>query len=365
MNVLLHLKKNYPFIPVDSVAGPHHHNPSHMTDVSTNNRHDTLSDVRVFLQREAPDRAKTIEVVCSSARRDMDRHATHQPYRLFTETLALFPECTDGEAGRTTATAPSWPQSTTICCWHDCHPFDTTPIPIPKSKHNNTYKVYGVVCSGNCGVAYILNKNTYDQQLQLMLFKGMLIDVFGLAPDDVYALEAAPPSIFLNMFGGHLDIAAFRHQSLHARSALLTPPFISYTMVLEENARLKEAERGEARVDGAIAPISTHVIRGLRRPTAKMVVEEDELAPPAPHATSGDQKPSLFELFVRNRVSEHQQEASGAGGGSTGDAMVVEDKPARAVKRAPAAKGSVKRTAASQGVLSATAGTLAAYLAPS
>jgi hypothetical protein len=332
-------------------------------DVSKNNRHDTLSDVRVFLEREAPERARTIEVVCSSARRDMDRHATHQPYRLFTETLALFPECTDS-AANTADIKQGWPQSTRICCWHDCHPFDTAPIPIPKSKHNNTYKVYGVVCSGNCGVAYILNKNTYDQQLQLMLFKGMLIDVFGMAPNDVYALEAAPPSIFLTMFGGHLDVDAFRRQSLVARSALLTPPFISYTMVLEENARLKEAERGEARVDGAIAPISTHIIRGLRRPTTKMVMEEDDLMPPpGAHAAGSEQKPSLFELFVRNRVSE-QQEASGGAADGMVDPMVVEEKPVRAVKRAPA-KGGVKRGSGGQGAVSATAGTLAAYLAPS
>lgn len=318
-------------------------------DVSKNNRHDTVSDVRVFLEREAPDRARTVEVVCSSARRDMDRQSTHVPYRLFCETVALFPECASTDTGSQVATG--WPTTTTICCWHDCHPFDTTPIPIPKSKHGLTYTVYGVVCSGNCGLAYILEKNTYDQQLQLMLFKSMLHDVFGLNSEDVFALEAAPPRIFLNMFGGHLDIASFRARSLAARSTLLTPPFISYSMVLEENARSRDAQQPESmRVDGCIAPISSHVIRGLRRPT-RVLDDDDSMAQPR---AAEEAKPSLFEMFVKNKVS-----AATDGGGvaeSKAEGMQVEDvKPAKGKGKA-APRG--RRAAAP----STTAGTLAAYL---
>jgi hypothetical protein len=333
-------------------------------DASKNNRHDTLSDVRVFLEREAPDRARTIEVVCSSARRDMDKKATHEPFRLFTETMALFPECTTvGRDGTTDAGRPvqGWPLSTTICCWHDCHPFEGVPIPIPKSKHHNTYKVFGVVCSGQCGVAYILGKNTYDQQLQLMLFKSMLIDVFDMSPDDAYSVEAAPPTIFLRMFGGHLDIDAFRQRSLVARTSLVTPPFISYTMVLEESARGHDGATNE-RLDGCIAPITTHVIRGLRRPTTRLVDEEDMGV--GTHAAghsfgSSEQKPSLFETFIKTRMGE----AAGGSEGhaeSKGSAMVVEEgKSQRAPKRAaPKGRKAVVQPAT-------TAGTLAAYLAPS
>lgn len=326
-------------------------------DASKNNRHDTLSDVRVFLEREAPDRARTIEVVCSSARRDMDKKATHQPFRLFTETMALFPECTTvGHAGASGHTIQGWPQSTTLCCWHDCHPFEGVPIPIPKSKHHNTYKVFGVVCSGQCGVAYILGKNTYDQQLQLMLFKSMLIDVFDMSPDDAYSLDAAPPTIFLRMFGGHMDIDAFRQRSLVARTSLLTPPFISYTMVLEESARGHDGASNE-RLDGCIAPITTHVIRGLRRPTTRLVDEEDM---GAAHPPGGSEpKPSLFETFIKTRMGEAVSSSEGHAE-SKGSAMVVDEgKSQRAPKRA-APKG---RKAVVQPTT--TAGTLAAYLAPS
>lgn len=334
-------------------------------DASKNNRHDTLSDVRVFLEREAPDRARTVEVVCSSARRDMDKKATHQPFRLFTETMALFPECTTvGHDSANGHTIQGWPQSTTICCWHDCHPFEGVPIPIPKSKHHNTYKVFGVVCSGQCGVAYILGKNTYDQQLQLMLFKSMLIDVFDMSPDDAYSLDAAPPTIFLRMFGGHLDIDAFRQRSLVARTSLLTPPFISYTMVLEESARSVDGSGGE-RLDGCIAPITTHVIRGLRRPTTRLVDEEDMGAANGCTGAGGsEQKPSLFETFIKTRMSEAAAANEGRDGyaESKGGApsMAVDEAKSQRVPKRAAPKG---RKAVIQPAT--TAGTLAAFLAPS
>lgn len=332
-------------------------------DLSKNNRHDTLNDVRVFLQREAPDRARTIEVVCSSARRDMDRHATHTPYRLFSETIALFPECEGQQRPCTTA----WPTTTTLCCWHDCHPFDSTPIPIPKlkSKQMNThvFVVYGVFCSANCAVAYILEKNTYDQQLVLLQFKTMMVDVFGLDADSVFALEPAAPRIFLTMFGGHLSIARFREQSLTVRATLLQPPFISYSMVLEENARAKDGggSGGDA-LDGGIAPITSHVIRGLRRPT-KMVTEEEE-GVPLVHAPV-DATPSLFDQFVLKKLT-----SAPAGASTAPEAMCVDLPTVAPKKRASGARAkrcassAEKKEASAAASGSVTAGSLAAYLSP-
>lgn len=251
--------------------------------LSKNNRHDTVSDVKVFLEREHPDRERTIEVVCSSARRDMDRQAKHVPYRLFCETLNLFPET---RAAPGAGSVPrNWPLRTPIVCWHDCHPFDTVPLPIPKfvrlnGNTDNTYTVYGVFCSCNCAIAYILERNTYDQQQLLLRFKQMAINIFRMSSTDVFAFEPAPPRIFLTLFGGHLTIEQFRRSSLVSRSTLLTPPFISYSMVLEENARLLTgattesaiAQLGDAanRVSLDATPPPTtrtqHGTRGLRRP---------------------------------------------------------------------------------------------------
>ena len=373
--------------------------------VSKNNRHDTFSDVKLFLEREYPDRKNTIEVVCSSARRDMDRCANHVPYKLFCKTLQLFPEYNTS----TTTPEPEWPTHTSIACWHDCHPFDTTPIPIPKTMRNpgndssNIFTVYGVFCSANCAVAYILDRNTHDQQQLIMLFKQMAINVFNLSRTEVFAFQPAPPRIFLKLFGGHLSVDDFRRSSLTSRNALLTPPFISYSMVLEENARVnqtrltdlahtsslsqppqlssKSRANGEQRIGTPVlvsphnpsapnlttgetgaentavdysstgvdtenafkrptffeaAPISTHTIRGLRRPSTTTATDNrDGRAPVVQLPENGvafthedvwpgptpEKKPTdtLFDTFMKQRIY-----ANAASERSGGNDMVVE-----------------------------------------
>lgn len=374
---------------------------------SKNNRNDTVSDVRMFLEREQPERLRTVEVVCSSARRDMDRRAVHVPYRLFCETLRLFPECVTDNAATTRATG--WPQSTKIACWHDCHPFDTMPIPIPKySKHDistssPTYVVYGVFCSCNCAIAYILERGTYDQQQQLLRFKQMVITVFGIDADSVFAMEPAAPRIFLTMFGGHLSIDEFRSQSLLARCTLLTPPFISYSMVLEENARGQQQQHngaillpvkqsthvgtggggsggggsggggsggGVTGVGGGvvaeekvpdISPITTHTIRGLRRPTlaASALQDEDDEAP---------RPPSSFEQFVRTKQADAKVNSDGE------EDVHMEEKEVKPRRTATPRRGNgAKKSTAGSGSAAASGaaaassggkngGTLAVYL---
>jgi hypothetical protein len=147
------------------------------------------------------------------------------------------------------------------------------PIPIPKvSRHTNNnqntiYTIFGVFCSCNCAVAYILERNTYDQQQMLLLFKQMVIDVFQLNTRDVFTFEPAPPRIFLDLFGGHLSITQFRESSLVSRNTLLNPPFISYSMVLEENTRQNSTSENKMRTESEmLLPITTHAIRGLRKP---------------------------------------------------------------------------------------------------
>ncbi len=217
--------------------------------------------------------------------------------------MRLFPECV---AEGATPTAQQWPATTEYACWHCCHSFDTVPIPIPKSKRLSendsisVYTVYGIFCSCNCAVAYILERNTYDQQQLLLRFKNMIVSVFHFNTDDVFSLEPAPPRIFLSMFGGHMNIAEFRKASLTTRTALLLPPFISYSMVLEENARQSASHQAEVTND-CIAPITTHVIRGLRRPTQLASAADDddvpmESAPP----------PCAFDAFVRAKVEQHE-----------------------------------------------------------
>lgn len=335
---------------------------------SRNNRHDTVSDVKVFLEREFPEHVKVIEVVCSSARRDMDRRATHVPHRLFCETLGLFNEWSTSK--REEGEKPNWPTHTDIACWHCCHQFDGVPIPVPKYKkadHDSIalYTVYGVFCSCNCAVAYILERNTYDQQRLLLQFKSMATHVFGFLTTDVFALEPAPPRIFLRMFGGHLSIDEFRTSSLVARNTLLLPPFISYTMVLEENSRMSGnmSESKQAHDESAIAPITSHVIRGLRRPTVPLAAVHDEelvehdASTLNQWAADKSEKPvSLYEQFM---------DAKQTGGTDVLMQPAPADEALAATKRRTASrKPTAKRAPAASNASPAPSGggTLAAFL---
>lgn len=341
---------------------------------TTSARHDTLSDVKIFLAREHPERINTIEVVCSSARRDMERHAKHVPYRLFCETLGLFPEFKTQALTGGGATH-EWPRTTSIACWHDCHPFDTTPIPIPKytrgNAPNNTFTVYGVFCSCNCAVAYILERNTYDQQHLLLRFRQMMIDVFHMTSAEVFAFEPAPPRIFLRLFGGHLDIDDFRRRSLVTRSTLLTHPFISYSMVLEENSRqvgnaaaaattttTTTETTASASASSSHYPALTHTVRGLRRPPP--VTTAPPPPPPTTTTETTDASTScLFSQFVTEKLAAAGSDdvvATGGGdddasreGGSAAAAAAATVKPKYVRKKtakAAAGKGGATETAA-------------------
>ena len=308
---------------------------------SKNSRESVISDVKVFLEREHVDRAKTVEVVCSSSRRDMDDHSIHTPYRLFSHTFTLNSE-----------TMKEWPQQTDVYCWHCCHSFDTVPLPIPKTKSiyeaHNIYHVYGVFCSCNCAVAYLLERNTHDQQHLLLRFKEMAMNVFKIQGVDtnVYVMNAAPPRIFLKVFGGHLTIEEFRHKSLTTRTTLLTPPFVSFRMMLEESVRNMDMSKSDTSATST-APITNHAIRGLRRPTLR---EDEEMAAP-----KNDADTSLFSKFITSKQSEGVHFAQGEA--KAGD------------KRAPA-KRSHRRTSTKGapflgGATSGGEGTLAAFLKPS
>ena len=297
------------------------------------NGRESISDVKIFLEREHVDRAKTIEVVCSSARRDMDDISVHTPYRLFSNTLTLSNDL-----------LPVWPEKTDFCCWHCCHLFDTVPLPIPKAKSiyesRNIYHVYGIFCSCNCAVAYLLERNTHDQQHLLLRFKEMAASVFKVdgINSNVFIMEPAPPRIFLKMFGGHLTIEEFRRNSLVTRTSLLSPPFVSFRMVLEESARSNDAAKVE--VGG---PITSHAIRGLRRPTTR---EDEEIAPAK---TDGDT--SLFSKFLASKQAENNFAPSMGVVESKGDKRV-------SAKRSHSRRATVTKSAP----VSGTGGTLAAFL---
>jgi hypothetical protein len=254
---------------------------------SVNTRHPQEKGGDVFIS-PPKDPEGTVEIVCSSSRRRMDHSAGYKSYRLLSHTLTVTP-----------TPVPSWPQTTDVHCWNCCHGFSGAPISIPRSREvinsKQLYEVYGVFCSLNCAKKYLLEKDTHDKQDLLMQLNVLCVDVFGMTPEQVFNAKEAPPRMFLKMFGGHLGIEEYREKRVGTRTLLVTPPFVSHAMLLEEHS----GQRGPASVDTTpvdpvIEPLreGQHELRGLRRPTNPLPI------PPTQNTPSE----SRFDAFVKARA---------------------------------------------------------------
>lgn len=140
-------------------------------------------------------------------------------------------------------------------CWHCCHGYDGVGFRLPRifDPSDAVYHVYGWFCSANCAKAYILEHSTFDRGYQMNIFVRMLRDVYGINT----AVNEAPPRVALKMFGGPFDVESFREQTNICLT--LTPPFISYCMLIEERQPIATVgEQTQVNQRGSV--------RGLRRP---------------------------------------------------------------------------------------------------
>jgi hypothetical protein len=209
----------------------------------------------------------------------MNSNYAHTLYKLLGNNLSL-----------QTNNIQQWPLSTEVWCWHCCHPFKSVPLSIPQRKLQtlsvdspnvvgpngpngpkakaaepqdkknifyNTqnhqaarYEVYGVFCSLNCAISFIMQHACYNQQQQLLLLREMATVVFGISREKALHAKPAPAKAFLRVFGGHLGIEAFRGLSITCECLTQTPPFVSMPMVLQTHTNDMQ-----------------HSITNLRRPT--------------------------------------------------------------------------------------------------
>lgn len=149
-------------------------------------------------------------------------------------------------------------------CWHCCHEYEGTGVRLPRvfDPTEQLFHVYGWFCSANCAKAYILEHSTFDRGYQMNIFVRMLREVYGIEE----SIEEAPPRLSLQMFGGPFDIKSFRKQ-LNV-CTIVTPPFVSYCMLIEERYPGIMDGTTEDRLD----LLSTRgSVRGLKRPTCKQV----------------------------------------------------------------------------------------------
>ena len=216
-----------------------------------------------------------------------------------------------------------WPQRTDICCWWCCHRFECVPVCVPAlySLEKRLFEVFGVFCSWNCAKAYVQSGYSSDSSEQLMWMRILAHEVFKCNIDE---LNAAPPRIFLKMFGGHLDISDFRAKSQTVTTTVLKPPLVSYPMVMQEVSThmqgltvaggepsitgAESEKKGAARAPskkspaGAAAPAALTAtnlngrILGLSRPTPRRPILQPQV--------EANPENSLYVQFMRKKQEE-------------------------------------------------------------
>ena len=150
------------------------------------------------------------------------------------------------------------------CCWHCCEAItdeaSVVPLPCVYDTSENMYHVYGRTCSPGCAKAYILEHATFDRGQHLNVLVRMLRDVYGITGPVV----ETPPRPALVKFGGVFDVSNV--PKAHCR--LVTPPFVSYCMLVEEHG------------DDA-----AHVVSSAPQ---DITMEDDDIGEPLPPAAFGE-----------------------------------------------------------------------------
>lgn len=137
-----------------------------------------------------------------------------------------------------------WPSSTSVWCWHCCHPFQGPPIPMPTryDDHLRAFHVIGTFCSWECMKAYSLDSHAHSSgridATITTFFRKVSTTTSGTRTTSLL-LRAAPPRLALDVFGGNMTIEQFRECT--KTMAFLPPKLIVHQPVPEEiPARLRQ-----------------------------------------------------------------------------------------------------------------------------
>lgn len=159
-----------------------------------------------------------------------------------------------------------------ICCWHCCYEFEGDGYRLPRffDPYERSFHVYGWFCSPNCAKAYILEHTTFDRGYQMNIFVRMLREIYGITS----SIVESPPRIALAKFGGPFSPEEFRSNC----NTCLTvcPPFVSYSMLIEERPPISSIEEGCS----AVLSQKRGTVRGLRRPASSVQLDSNEICSP-------------------------------------------------------------------------------------
>lgn len=133
-----------------------------------------------------------------------------------------------------------WLESTNIACFWDCHCFEHQPwgIPIKFDVQTGKFTLFGIFCSPNCALSYLLanEANTYSLWERVSLLNLLNYKVY----ENDENIIPAPDKMCLKLFGGPLDINEFRALTLKNNKVfnINFPPCNIITPVLEETKKI-------------------------------------------------------------------------------------------------------------------------------
>lgn len=132
-----------------------------------------------------------------------------------------------------------WMRKTNISCFWCCHNFNHTPwgIPIKYDYYSKIFTLFGIFCSPNCALAYLLQNETNSTAL------WEKVSLLNLLHYKVYETDEnivpAPDKICLKTFGGPLTIEQYRSLTLknNKNYCVNFPPCSMVSPVLEETKK--------------------------------------------------------------------------------------------------------------------------------
>jgi hypothetical protein len=125
-----------------------------------------------------------------------------------------------------------WPSNTSTHCYWCCHKFDNAPYGIPVCYSNHTFEVFGCFCSLHCAAAYNFQSN---ESLDAVWERYNLINLLSRRLQLGRLVKPAPDKMTLKIFGGFLDIEAFRNFHMTNKVVNINfPPMTSLTQQIEE-----------------------------------------------------------------------------------------------------------------------------------
>jgi hypothetical protein len=133
-----------------------------------------------------------------------------------------------------------WLTSTNVACFWDCHCFDHNPwgIPIKYDVQTGKFTLFGIFCSPNCAMSYLLANESNNSTLWERVSLLNLLNYKVYESDE--NIIPAPDKMCLKLFGGPLDISEFRALTLKNNKVfnINFPPCNIVTPVLEETKKI-------------------------------------------------------------------------------------------------------------------------------